>query len=103
MSSPIPDAPAPSATDGSDVGFAPGPPVASLCGFKIPSFLLILKWRLPPLGIPIPPPIPKISIGINCSLSNPLDVSASIPPGGGRTSKVDRDPDDDYDDLNEAA
>lgn len=62
-------------------------PAASLCGFKLPTLPNFLKLLLPAFPkIPIPPlPIFNISLALNCSLSNPLSVSASVPWGGGRT------------------
>jgi hypothetical protein len=62
--------------------------------FKLPNFTFGLK--IPPFP-PFPPPIPfpRFRLAISCDLSNPVDVSASIEPGGGRTSNADPSPDDD--------
>jgi hypothetical protein len=99
MGDPIPDLPPPDVQDaaGVDAGFAPGPPAISLCGFKLPLFLLALKYRIPGLNLPIPFPIPKLAIGLSCDLSNPISVTAGVPAGGGRKATFDKDPDEDYD------
>jgi hypothetical protein len=68
--------------------------VASLCGFAIPSFLFILKFLLPPLPFPLPLPTFNFSIGLNCDLNNPINVSAGLTWGGGRKPSYDRDPDE---------
>lgn len=62
-------------------------PAASLCGFKLPALPNLLKLLLPIFPkIPLPPlPSFAFSIGLNCSLTNPLSVSAGVPWGGGRT------------------
>lgn len=96
MSDPIADAPPPEVQDagGIDASFPPGPPVASLCGFAIPNFFLIVKWRLPAFALPAIPTL-FLALGLNCDLSNPLKI-ATFTPGGGRTSSADPDPDDDF-------
>lgn len=94
-SPPPPDAPplAEQKAAAVSAGFEEGPPVASLCGFAIPSFLFKLSFNLP--AISFPPPLPSffIALGLNCSLNNPLDVSAGVPYGGGRQASFDPDPD----------
>ena len=72
--------------------FAASPPVASLCGFALPSFAFAIGFVLPTI-FPLPIPVFSISIGLNCSLTNPLDVSAGLSYGGGRVASSDPDPD----------
>ena len=73
--------------------FSPGPTAASICGFAFPPiFKLNFGFKLPPL-----PSLSlsfNFSIGINCSLDNPFDVSAGVKYGGGRKASGPRDPDD---------
>jgi hypothetical protein len=96
---PPPDLPLPDVQDAEllNASFTLGLPVASLCGFALPSILLGLGIVLPS-PLPIPPPLPKfkLAIGLNCSLDNPLDVSAGIEFGGGRVATGDPDPDLQY-------
>lgn len=68
---------------------------ASPCnfGFKLPSFsfgFVLPPFKFPPFDIPFP----KFRIAISCDLSKPLDVSAGVEWGGGRTSNHDPSPDD---------
>jgi hypothetical protein len=97
MGLPIPDAPPLAAQQASAVsaGFEPGPPLASICGFTIPSFLFKISFNLP--GLAFPPPLPtfRLSLGLNCDLNNPFDVSAGLAYGGGRVATQDPNPDDD--------
>ncbi len=94
MGLPIPDAPPLGVDDGgADAGFAPGPPVASFCGFVIPGLTFRFNFVLPSLGIPIPFPLPSLVFGLSCDLSNPLNVDVAFPPGGGRKSRTTPDPD----------
>lgn len=99
--SPPADAPSPEDQDAAsvDAGFAPGPPVATLCGFAFPSFKPFLKIGIPIGGISFPPKIPTFSpsLGLNCDVNNPLDVTAGVKWGGGRVASFDRDPDVDED------
>lgn len=95
MSAPIADAPAPSTATSSLT------PTSLLCGIAFPPGLGML-----PVGLPIPPtsvpPIPvlpsmpSMPLGLDCSKSSPTDIAKDVPPGGGRVSKQDPDPDDDY-------
>lgn len=89
---PPPDNPPPGPVN---AGFAPGPPVGSLCGFTIPTIRFKLGFNLPSGAFAFPPklPIPKLPLGINCAQNNPADVSSGQPFGGGRTSNADPDPD----------
>ena len=74
-------------------GFQPSPmPVASLCGFKLPVFVFSLGFKQPTI-FPLPFPEFALSLGLNCSLENPIDVSAGVKFGGGRVSNADPDPD----------
>ncbi len=76
-------------------GFSLQTPSAALCGFVLPSFLFAYGVKIPsPLPIPPPIPIPKLAIGLSCNLSNPLEISAGLEWGGGRTATFDPDPDD---------
>lgn len=105
MSSPIPDAPVPETVPspttpdsvGFDMGFQPSLPALVLCLlFKIPIPFIGIKFKLP-----IPPipgyKLPFLALAFNCSLKNPLQITK--PDGGGRKSKVSKNPDDDYDKL----
>jgi len=93
MSSPVPDAPSVDL----DAGFEPSLPVAALCGFKLPFLRYALKYRVPGFSFPPKLAIPFPSLGLNCSLNNPIDVSSGLPAGGGRKSTIPKDPDDDFD------
>lgn len=62
--------------------------------FKLPSFSFGFKipgFKFPPFDLPIP----HFKLSLSCDLSNPIDLSASIEPGGGRASNSDPSPDDD--------
>jgi hypothetical protein len=100
MSAPIPNDPPISVQDANiaDAGFAPGPPVASLCGFAIPGIpKFSYGFNLPSFGLPSPfPPIPTLALSINCSLDNPLDVAKGIPSGGGRKPNLPPDQDKEF-------
>lgn len=78
-----------------DAGFDAGPPAASLCGFAIPTirFKFGFNFNLPGFSFPPKLPIPYLSLGLNCDLNNPLDLSAGLKPGGGRTSNAPPSPD----------
>ena len=95
-SAPPPDGPPPSDTASSDQGFPPGPAAAQLCGFTLPT-----QFALPPISLPSLASlitIPKLSLlpslGINCSSSNPMDVTNGVPAGGGRVPTGPPDPED---------
>lgn len=97
MGDPLADAASPGASDliESDASFAPSPPAASLCNFKLPALPMLkfkLRFKLP--KFPPPLPIPTIALAINCQLKNPLSITADVPKGGGRKSLADPDPDD---------
>lgn len=68
---------------------------ASPCSFELRLPKLSLSFKFP---IPFPPPfalpIPMLRFALSCDLSKPLDVTAGIAPGGGRTAQYDPDPDD---------
>jgi hypothetical protein len=78
-------------------GFDPGLPAADLCGFVVPFFSFALGFDPPPISFP--PPIPTFgpSLGLNCSTTNPISVSAKLPYGGGRVGTGDPDPDLQFD------
>lgn len=90
-SPPPPDAPSPAQQDvvTADAGFAAGPPVASLCGFAIPSFMFKFGLNLKLPGFP--PPLPKFSLalGLNCDVNNPINLSGGVAFGGGRKAMFD--------------
>jgi hypothetical protein len=95
-SPPPPDAPDIPTQDATalDFNFQVTPPIALLCGYKVPAFKLNLSVKLPFQFPPAFPPEFFFAIGIRCDLENPIDVSAGIAPGGGRKSTFDPDPDD---------
>jgi hypothetical protein len=94
---PPPDAPPPGPPGviTADVGLAAGPPVATICGFPIPDILPRLKFGLNIPGIDALFNLPSlhIGLGINCSTSNPFDITAGVSPGGGRVGSSAPDPD----------
>lgn len=97
MSDPIADASSPGEQDliDADAKMPDSPSAESLCKFKFPPGLpWSLKFKIPAFAFPPPIPFPSIPIGINCSLKNPISLTANIPNGGGRRSKADPDPDD---------
>jgi hypothetical protein len=83
----------PNPTPGFSAGFSAGPPVASICGFNLPKLFLKLGIPLPAIEFPPKLPIPKIAIGLNCNLQNPLSVSVTVSRGGGRVPNALPDPD----------
>jgi hypothetical protein len=94
MGSPPPtDGPAP--TLGVSAGFAPGPPAAILCGYALPTLRFKIGFKLPKFPFSFPPkiPLPFLSLGLNCDLNNPINISAGLKPGGGRASNGLPDPD----------
>ena len=93
---PPPDAPPLADQDLAELNasFDPGLPAASLCGFMLPFLSIFFSITLPGLPFPIPfPPNISILIGLNCSLSNPIDISGGVSYGGGRIASFDPDPD----------
>lgn len=103
MGAPLPDAPPPAVQDAATAAgsFEPSAvPAAQLCGFKLPlqTFPGLIP-KIPSLGQLLPfLPIPTPALAFNCNLDNPLAMPAK-PWGGGRTSVVPHDPDDDFEDL----
>jgi len=102
MGAPPPDAPPPAVQDAATAAgsFEPSAPAAQLCGFKLPlqTFPGLIP-RIPSIGQLLPfLPIPVPGLAFNCNADNPLAMPTK-PWGGGRTSVVPHDPDDDYDDL----
>ncbi len=91
---PPPDGPSPDerAEVSADAEFKAGPPVLDLCKFKLPSFLFKIKFKLPPINFPPKLPSFSLSLGLNCDLSNPLNVTAGVKFGGGRVSTGEPDP-----------
>ena len=94
MSEPVKDA---ELASDDDTGMVDSPTAASLCKFKYPPGL---PWSvkfppvIPTFAFPPSIPIPSIPIGINCSLKNPLSLTADLPNGGGRKGKADPDPEE---------
>lgn len=79
-------------------GFSQSPiPAATLCGFALPKLSFKLGFKLPALKFPPAPSSFGVSLGLNCSTDNPINVSAGLPYGGGRVSTSDPDPDDAFD------
>ncbi len=84
-----------------------GAVAASICGFS----LKIPRIPIPPVSIALPDitallpklPIPKLSFALTCDLNNPIDITASIPFGGGRIACVDPTNDPDEQQFAEAA
>jgi hypothetical protein len=92
---PPPDGPPLAAQDQSAeaAGFKQDGSAVDLCGFKLPFFIFKFP-ALPSLpGFPPALPIPRISLGLNCSTDNPVDVTAGVAYGGGRVAKFDPDQD----------
>ncbi len=93
---PPPDGPPPAQQQqiAADASFQAGPPVAQLCGFKLPSLQFSFGFTLPPINFPPKLPSLQAAIGLNCDTDNPLDISAGLDWGGGRVGTQDPDPDD---------
>jgi hypothetical protein len=99
MGLPIANGPPPAAANqaSADASFEPGPTVANLCGFKLPTFTFKLGFKLPTIKFPPPVPTFKPSLGINCSTTNPISVNAGFAWGGGRVATYDVDTDQQLD------
>jgi hypothetical protein len=99
MSAPVPNIPSGVTTGSSlaaDASFTKPELNASPCEFKfkLPKFSFGLQlpgFKFPPFDLPIP----HFKLTLSCDLSNPIDLTASIEPGGGRKSNNDPSPDDD--------
>lgn len=92
MGAPIPNAPTPPTPP--TVGLSATTPAASLCGFKFPPpFTLTLAFKLPKIPFPTLP-IPYVQLGLSCDLNNPINISAGVADGGGRTANAPPNPDD---------
>jgi hypothetical protein len=76
------------------VGLPVSPNALTLCGFTFPP-AIFFDFGFSLGGFEFPPKLPVLTLGlsINCSLSNPLSVSAGIKWGGGRASNAPSDPD----------
>jgi hypothetical protein len=96
-SAPLPDLPPPPPATASGVsasaGFEPGPVAASLCGFKLPFGRFKFGFKIPGIDFPPKLPFPYVAFGINCNLSNPIDMSVGLKYGGGRQPNHGVDPD----------
>lgn len=93
---PVNNPPPDTSTTSQDKFATPGPPVASLCGFTVPSLPNFSPgFSLPTDALGIPPqlPIPKLPFGIDCGSHNPQDASKGVAYGGGRTPNADPSPD----------
>lgn len=66
---------------------------AQICGFSIRLPKFSISFLLPAINFPPKLPIPRFSLQLTCDPSNPIDVSAGLGYGGGRTSNADPDPD----------
>jgi hypothetical protein len=77
-----------------DVGFAPSPTGASICGFGFPSFVFSLAFFIPGFPPFAFPPTFNFMLGLNCDLSNP--ISASVSFGGGRVSNTNPEADPEF-------
>ncbi len=80
-----------------DASMSVGKPVVDLCSFKLP-FAFSVSLHIPDILPKIPTFWFKLGFGLNCSLDNPLDVTASSPFGGGRIGSPPKNPtmSDDY-------
>lgn len=71
---------------------------ASPCNFQIQIPLPKLNIVLPPIPFPpFPLPVFSLNLAISCSLDNPIDVSAGLSFGGGRSPCYDTSFDDEPD------
>lgn len=65
------------------------------CGLSLglPTFGLSFGFKLP--SIPPFPALPSLNLAfkLSCDPSKPLDISAGVPFGGGRTTNIGPDPD----------
>lgn len=85
--------PAGSIGGGNVGGTVSTPNFPPFCGFKIPFLLFGFSFKIPDFSFPPALPVFRLSIGINCLLSNPVNISAGVAYGGGRVSTSDPDPD----------
>jgi hypothetical protein len=69
------------------------PEFPDFCGFSLPTASFSFGFVLPTISFPPELPDLRVSLGINCSLSNPVNISAGVPYGGGRVGSFDPDPD----------
>jgi hypothetical protein len=76
-----------------NVGTISTPHFPPFCGFKLPFLLFGFSFNVPEFDFPPKLPVFRLSIGINCLLSNPVNISAGVAYGGGRVSTSDPDPD----------
>lgn len=95
MSAPPEDAPPPEEQDAvsAEAGFEEGPPLASFCGFVIPSFIFSFSINIP-FSFDFPPKF-FFALGINCDADNPFDISAGVKWGGGKKPNPSAYPDPD--------
>lgn len=73
---------------------------ASTCSFSLglPKFAFVFGFNPPPFAFPPKLPGLNLAFSLSCDLSKPVDVTAKLEYGGGRTSNAPPDPD-----LDEAA
>lgn len=100
MGSPIPDGPAPGAQDAG--AFAPSPVNAAVCGFALDIIprtdfaalaLQLLLGKIPrPTFLAAtgsaPYPLPFFAFKLQCDPSKPIDITKTVPYGGGRQSNA---------------
>ena len=67
---------------------------AQVCGVSLTIPIPQINLSIPaiPFPPPLPFPIPQFSFSISCNFDNPVDVSAGLEWGGGRTSNALPDP-----------
>jgi hypothetical protein len=68
---------------------------AGTCSFELTIPSISISVTLPSLLLAIPPiPIPLPQFSLSCDLAKPISVTKGVPPGGGRKSVYDKDPDE---------